>query len=47
MLAVSNPIDGLPITTDLQVAGEEDINAVVAAANTVFQIGTWRSFTRQ
>ncbi|KAF7595983.1 hypothetical protein BBP40_004129 [Aspergillus hancockii] len=46
-LAVCNPTDGSTITTDLQIAGEEDIDAAVAAATAAFQTGPWGSFTGQ
>ncbi|KAH1457010.1 hypothetical protein KXX13_009464 [Aspergillus fumigatus] len=39
--AVCNPTDGSTITADLQVAGGEDINAVVAAATSAFRTGPW------
>ncbi|KAH1638408.1 hypothetical protein KXV44_008905 [Aspergillus fumigatus] len=40
-IAVCNPTDGSTITADLQVAGGEDINAVVAAATSAFRTGPW------
>ncbi|KAL5688273.1 hypothetical protein EMGR_001015 [Emarellia grisea] len=43
-IAVCNPTDGSTITADLQVAGGEDINAVVAAATSAFRTGPWGSF---
>lgn len=44
-IAVCNPTDGSTITADLQVAGGEDINAVVAAATSAFRTGPWGSFS--
>ncbi|CAI7655796.1 unnamed protein product [Penicillium crustosum] len=46
-LTVRNPTDDSTITNDLQVAGEEDINTAVVAANVAFQTGPWSSFTGQ
>jgi aldehyde dehydrogenase (NAD+) len=44
-LTVCNPYDDSIVTSDVQVAGPEDIDAVVSAAKIAFKTGPWSKFT--
>ncbi|PVH86395.1 putative aldehyde dehydrogenase [Cadophora sp. DSE1049] len=44
-LSLMNPFDGSKINAAVQVAGEEDINIAVAAAEAAFKSGPWSSYT--
>lgn len=43
-LTVTNPVDDSLVTDDVQVAGEADVDAAVAAARAAFD-GPWKDFT--
>jgi aldehyde dehydrogenase (NAD+) len=44
-LTVRNPYNESIVTSEVQVAGSEDINVAVAAARTAWTTGPWSRFT--
>jgi aldehyde dehydrogenase (NAD+) len=42
---LSNPFDGSPIDAAVQIAGEEDVELAVAAAQAAFKTGPWAKWT--
>ncbi|KAH7390095.1 putative aldehyde dehydrogenase [Cadophora sp. MPI-SDFR-AT-0126] len=46
-LSLTNPFDGSKINAAVQVAGEQDIDIAVAAAEAAFRSGPWSTFTGQ
>lgn len=44
-LTVKNPVDDSIVTSDVQVAGEADVDAAVAAARAAFKTGPWKKFS--
>jgi aldehyde dehydrogenase (NAD+) len=44
-LSIYNPYDGSLVTSDVQVAGPEDVDDAVAAAKEAYSTGPWSRFT--
>ena len=44
-LTIRNPYDDTLVTSEVQIAGEKEINAAVAAAKAAYSVGSWRKFT--
>jgi aldehyde dehydrogenase (NAD+) len=44
-LTIHNPYDDSIVTSSVQVAGKEDIDAAVSAAKSAFKSGPWSKFT--
>lgn len=44
-LTIRNPYDDSIVTSNVHVAGQEDIDAAVAAAKAAFKSGPWSKFT--
>ncbi|KAF9769055.1 hypothetical protein IL306_013586 [Fusarium sp. DS 682] len=44
-LSVHNPVNGALVTSDVHVAGRQDVDVAVDAAQAAFSSGPWRKFT--